>query len=385
MPKKAEAKTTSVGDVCAAMEAIAPTWLAADWDNVGLLVGAKDWPATRLLLTIDLTPQVAHEAISKPADVVIAYHPPIFRAVKRMRPDLSEQDGIAAEMLSHRIAVYSPHTAMDAAEEGTNVTLARLAGIVDARPFTAATPPTREFKLVTFVPNDVLNRVSEALFAAGAGEIGDYSKCSYRLEGQGTFFGSDNTNPAVGERGRLEHVAETRIETIVAAGRLGAVLAALRRAHPYEEPAFDIYPLQGAPMESVGQGRVGSFEKPVRLGELSRRLAERVGASAPACVGKPNAIMRRGFVCVGSAGSLPFSTDVGPCGAGDVVITGEIRHHDALRYERCGAAAIALGHSTSERPVLRPLSQTLKKRLAGVKIDISRTDRDPLRGIEGGK
>lgn len=381
MPNRAEVKPLTVGAVCDVMDAIAPTWLAADWDNVGLLVGARDWPAKRILLTIDLTPEVANEAISKKADVVIAYHPPIFRAVKAMRPDPRDQEGNAAELLSRRIAIYSPHTALDAAEEGTNVTLARLSGIVDAQPFTAATPPTRECKLVTFVPAEALDKVANAIFAAGAGRIGEYTKCSYRLEGRGTFFGSDSTNPAVGGKGRLEQIAETRIETVVPTGRLSSVVAALRHAHPYEEPAFDLYPLESAPMESLGQGRVGPFEKPIRLGELAKRLATRIGARAPAIVGRSGAIVRRGFVCVGSAGSLPFSTDAGPCGEGDVVITGEIRHHDALRYERNGAAAIILGHSTSERPVLKPLSQRLRNKLPKAKIDISRKDRDPIQAV----
>jgi len=364
------------------MEAIAPTWLAADWDNVGLLVGSGDWPANRLLLTIDLTPDVAMEAIRKKTDVVIAYHPPIFRAIKSMRPNLVDQEGIAAEMLSRRIAVYSPHTALDSAEEGTNVTLARLAGVADARPFSAAVSPSGACKIVTFVPANAADTLAEAMFAAGAGRIGDYEKCSYRLEGRGTFFGADSTNPAVGRKGRLESVAEIRLEVIVPNRRLGDVTSALRRAHPYEEPAFDIYPLAGEPLSTLGQGRVGLFEKPTRLRDLAQRLASMVCAIAPAMVGRPSAAIRRAFVCVGAAGSLPFETDAGPCGAGDVIITGEIRHHDALRYERCGAAAIALGHSTSERPVLKPLGAMLRKRLPGVQIDISRKDRDPLQAVE---
>ena len=372
----------TVRNVCDAMETIAPTWLAADWDNVGLLVGSGDWPANRILLTIDLTPDVAMEAIRKKTNVVIAYHPPIFRAVKHMRPNLVDQEGIAAEMLSRRIAVYSPHTALDAAEEGTNVALARLAGVADARPFSAATAPSGACKIVTFVPAGAADALAESMFAAGAGHIGDYEKCSYRLEGKGTFFGADSTNPAVGRKGRLESVAEIRLEIIVPKRRLGDVTSALRRAHPYEEPAFDIYPLAGEPLTALGQGRVGPFEKPTRLRDLARRLASLVGAIAPAMVGRPNAALRRAFVCVGAAGSLPFDTDAGPCGAGDVVITGEIRHHDALRYERSGATAIALGHSTSERPVLKPLGAMLRKRLPGIEIGVSRKDRDPLQAVE---
>lgn len=382
MPRKPSARSIVVGDLCAAMEMIAPTWLAADWDNVGLLVGANDWPATRVLLTIDLTPQVAAEAIAMKANVVIAYHPPIFRAVKQMRPDPLTQEGIAAEMLSRRIAVYSPHTALDGAEAGTNATLARLAGIVDAEPFNAAIRPTSECKLVTFVPRDDVGPISEALFSAGAGHIGDYAKCSFRIDGQGTFHGADTTNPVVGQKNRLETIGEIRLETVVPTHRLPDVTAALLRAHPYDEPAFDIYPLTSAPAAQLGQGRVGRFSKPIRLGDLASRLATIVGAAAPALVGKPQSKVRRGFVCVGSAGALPFDASAGPLGSGDVVITGELRHHDALQYERCGCSVIILGHSTSERPVLKPLSQLLRKSLPGMNIRVSRKDRDPIRGIQ---
>lgn len=360
------------------MEAIAPSWTAADWDNVGLIAGAHDWAATRLLLTIDLTPAVADEAIANKTDVVIAYHPPIFRAVKHFRPDMREQDGIAAELLSRRIAIYSPHTALDAAPGGTNETLAELAGLVDLRPFKSAITPTKQYKLVTFVPSHAIERVAGAIHAAGAGVIGDYSNCSYRLDGTGTFHGGDSTNPTVGRRGKLERVAETRFETVVSAPCLGAAITSLRQAHPYEEPAFDVYPLAQTSIDGVGQGRIGRFKKPVKLGDLARDLAKRTRATAPAIVGKPNASLTRGFVCVGSAGTLPFEADGPGCGSGDVVITGEIRHHDALKYERRGVAAIALGHSTSERPVLKLLAQRLSNPLHGVKIDISRKDRDPL-------
>jgi len=374
--------TATVQDVCAAMEAIAPTWAAADWDNVGLLTGATDWPARRLLLTIDLTPAVADEAVARKADLVIAYHPPIFRAVKRFRPDMREQDGIAAELLSRRIAVYSPHTALDAAPGGTNDALAGLAGLIDLRPFKSAPAPAREYKLVTFVPAGALERVAEAVHDAGAGVIGDYTRCSYRLEGAGTFFGGDATNPARGRRGRLERVAETRFETVVPAARLGSVVAALRAAHPYEEPAFDIYRLVPQAPGGIGQGRIGRFETPIKLGTLARDLARRTKAAAPAVVGNSAARISRGFVCVGSAGTLPLEADDADCGPGDVVITGEIRHHDALKYERCGASAVALGHSTSERPVLKPLRKRLANALAGIDIDISRKDCDPFVAIK---
>lgn len=209
-----QAAVPTVSQLCEAMESIAPLHTAADWDNVGLLIGDASWPIRRLLLTIDLMPSVLDEAIAGRCDAIVAYHPPIFRGVKSLRPGRTSQEGVAAEALSERIAVYSPHTALDAAPGGTNDTLAVMAGIAGAAPFAPARDPLPRCKLVTFVPEDAVERVAAAVFEGGAGHIGDYSHCSYRLQGQGTFLGGEGTNPAVGQRGCLERVAETRLEVL---------------------------------------------------------------------------------------------------------------------------------------------------------------------------
>ena len=364
------------------MEQIAPTWAAADWDNVGLLVGHKSWPARRIVLCIDLTAPVLDEARRGKFDAILAYHPPIFRAVKHMTPNPMEQEGLAAEALASCIAVYSPHTALDAAPGGTNDTLAELAGLRDASPFETSAHPTRECKLVVFVPEAQADRVAEAVYEAGAGRIGEYEKCSYRLKGQGTFFGTEHTDPVVGKKGRLERVDEIRLEVIFPRHRLTEVTAAVRRSHPYEEPAFDIYPLEPLPKGQLGQGRVGHFPKPVRLDKLARLLEKKTSAANITIVGKPGQKLRRALVCVGAAGSLPFEVPGRPCGEGDVILTGEIRHHDALRYQRCGAAAIALGHWASERPVLAPLATRLRRIIPRLSVAISRKDRDPFQPVD---
>ncbi len=379
--KKPAAPPRSVGLLCDAMESFAPTWAAANWDNVGLLVGNRNWPLTRLLLTIDLTQAVLREALRGRFDAILAYHPPIFRPTKSMIADPASQEGLAAEALAHRIAVYSPHTALDASDVGANAALARLCGLRDLVPFSPAAAPAAEAKLVTFVPAAQVDSLAAALFAAGAGRIGDYQQCSYRVSGQGTFFGADETNPAVGKRGRLERVNEIRIEVVLPRASLPEVVAALRSAHPYEEPAFDLYPLEPHPDRSLGQGRIGRFLKPIALGALARALAARTGAANVAAVGDLRSRLRRAWVCVGSAGTLPLDAHDRPRGPTDVVITGEIRHHDALTYQRCRVSAVALGHWSSERPGLAPLAAMLKKRLPRVTIVLSRRDRDPYQKV----
>jgi len=378
----AEKRRLTVGQFCEVMEGIvAPTWAAAEWDNVGLLVGGRAWPATRAMLAIDLTSAVLAEAKRGTCDLIVAYHPPVFRPVNRMTVDPQRQEGIAAEALASGIAVYSPHTALDAAPGGTNETLAEMSGLEDVMPFVPAGRGEKQCKLVVFVPETHLDGVAEAVFAAGGGRIGDYEKCSYRLRGEGTFFGTEATAPRVGQKGRLETVAEVRLEVVVPQRRVMDVARAIRRSHPYEEPAFDVYPVEDVPDGRTGQGRIGRFRRAVTLQSLARSLKKKLRAEQVAMVGKAGQTLRRGFVCVGAAGSLPFETAEGPCGPGDVVITGEIRHHDALRFERAGAAAIALGHWTSERPALGPLSRTLRRLLPRLDVVISRSDREPFRRV----
>jgi putative NIF3 family GTP cyclohydrolase 1 type 2 len=169
-------------------------------------------------------------------------------------------------------------------------------------------------------------------------------------------------------------VDEIRLEMVMPRHRMAQAIAAIRSTHPYEEPAFDVYPLEAPPDAHLGQGRIGRFSRPMTLGKLAQNLARKLGSTITVIIGDKKKQLKRGLVCVGSAGSFPF--EIG--GAPDVVLTGEIRHHDALRYERAGLCAIALGHWTSERPVLRPLADTLKKMLPRSTITISRADREPF-------
>ncbi len=372
-------RAVTVAALCEVMAEIAPLWAAEDWDNVGLLVGARSWPAKRILLTIDMTASVLDEAIRNRCDAIVSYHPPIFRASKRMVPDRTRQEGLAAEALSRKIALYSPHTALDSADGGANDTLAKLAGLSNLTPFETKITESAQCKLVVFVPPAHVGPVAEAAFAAGAGRIGDYEQCSFQLHGKGTFFGTESTDPVVGKRGRLEQVEEIRLEVILPTRQLADVTAAVRQSHPYEEPAFDLYPLVNIPDTKIGQGRLGEFETPQSLAKLAKALAEKTGAANVVTVGKPAKKLNRGLAYVGAAGDNPFKCRKDRFGCeGDVVITGEISHHNALQYERRGIAAIALGHWASERPMLKPLASRLKKALKGTSITISRTDRDPF-------
>jgi len=366
-----------VSDVCDALQRLAPLELAQDWDNVGLLVGDRGAKVRRVLLSIDLMPAVVEEAVRGKVQFIVAYHPPIFKPMGRLAVPANDPVDAVFRCIAAGIAIYSTHTALDAADGGTNDVIAQMCGLKRAEPleYTGGIGDGH-YKLVAFIPAKDVDKVADAVFAAGAGRIGDYEKCSFRIPGTGTFHGGESTNPTIGQGGRFETVEEIRVEAVVGRGHLPRVVAALRDAHPYEEPAFDIYPLQAEPKRGIG--RVGELANSMTLASFAKRLKKPTGAARVQIVGDPNTKARRAIICVGAAGSLVFKAGLA---AGDVVVTGEIRHHDALAILRHGATAVALGHWASEHPVLGPFANRLKNRVRSVEVVLSKCDRDPIASV----
>src|SRR5215213_1394720 len=232
----------TISAVCSFLERLAPSALAADWDNVGLLLGDGAAEVGRLLTCLTVTPAVVAEAVAEKADLIVSHHPILFRGAKRV--STASPDGRLLWPLARAgVAVYSPHTAFDNTAGGINDALARRLGLTNVAPLRRR-DGERRCKVVVFVPDADLPKVSDAMFAAGAGIIGQYEQCSFRLPGTGTFFGTDSTNPTVGQKGRREDVSEWRLEVVCPEAILPAVVAAMRTGHSYEEPAFDVYPLK---------------------------------------------------------------------------------------------------------------------------------------------
>jgi dinuclear metal center YbgI/SA1388 family protein len=354
------------------MDEIAPVRFAEPWDNVGLLVGDPAQDVSGVMLTIDYTPEVACEAAGARANAVVAYHPPIFDAVKRVTSNGSTE--LVFDAIRRGVAIYSPHTALDAAPGGTNDMLADVLELRDRAPLKLAPTKATQYKLVTFVPHEALERVSRALFDAGAGRIGDYTSCSFRTPGTGTFFGEEGTNPAVGESGRLETAEEVRVETVVPIGRIEQVIRALRAAHPYELPAFDLNQL-AAPPESIGLGRVGAVPEGVTADMLANRIKRELGIERLLVAGDPKRLVRRAAVCAGACGNL---LDDAIAHQVDLYLTGEMRHHDAIKAARAGVTVICTLHSNSERAVLKRVDEELRRRLPGLAVHVSQLDRDPF-------
>lgn len=363
------------------LRALAPEHRAESWDQVGLQLGDTDWRVSRAMLCIDLTGPVLAEAIRARAGLVVSYHPPIFQALPRLTGDDPKQR-LVLEAARRRIAIYSPHTALDAAEEGVNDWLC--GGIGKGRSYVIQPrlhPQDRNYKIICFVPAKHGESVLAAMSATGAGRIGNYVECSYESPGQGTFRGLEGATPFLGRPGRRQRVDELRMEMICADSDLPQAIAALRRAHPYEEPAFDIYRLEPAPDlldQQPGQGRVLELNVPIAVSTLVRRVKQHLGLKhLEVAIPQPRRDDRRVrvvAVCPGAGGSLLTGDQ-----HADAYVTGEMRHHEVLDAIRNRIVVILAGHTQTERPYLN----IYRKRIVaagGNKVEwrISRADRPPL-------
>ncbi|MBT8484223.1 MAG: Nif3-like dinuclear metal center hexameric protein [Phycisphaerales bacterium] len=371
----------NVTDVLAALESIAPLRYAAEWDNVGLLIGSPKWPATHLLLTIDLTERVLEEAIEHEVDMIVAYHPPIFRPIAAVT-DASPTQRIALEAAAHRIAVYSPHTALDAAPGGVNDWLTRGVGDGDVRALEAQSelPESENHKVVTFCPADAVDELRKALAAVGAGQIGAYQLCSFEMEGTGTFLGGVGSNPTIGRRGVLERVPETRLEMVCPGPALGLVVLTLREFHPYEEPPIEIHRLEPRPERHIGMGRRVVLDRPCGLDQLVERLKHHLDVpQLRVAIGRdaPEQYQTIGL-CAGAGGSLAPTAVTERC---ELYLTGEMRHHDVLAAQAAGCTIILAGHTNTERGYLPHLAERVSAETDGVRLTISRRDADPLRAM----
>ena len=361
---------------------LAPEGFAEPWDKVGLQLGDPGQSVRRALLCIDLTAPVLAEAVAGKVDLIVAYHPLVFQPLEALTTR-NPRERIVLAAAKAGLAVYSPHTALDSAAGGVNDWLARGLGAGEVQPIRpAASGETCGYKLVVFVPAAAADNLREALAAAGAGRIGDYEQCSFAVAGEGTFRGGPASNPTIGQASRFERAAELRMEMICPGRRLPEVVAALRSAHPYEEPAFDLFRLEPAPPpadadSAPGQGRVVSLDRPVSTATLVERVKKllgvgRVQVATPLPAARRR--IRRVGLCAGAGGSL-----LDDAGEIDAFITGEMRHHDILAAQSRGTTVILAGHSQTERPYLKVYRRRIVD-AGGQDVDwrVSRADRPPL-------
>ncbi|MGB9885422.1 MAG: Nif3-like dinuclear metal center hexameric protein [Moorellales bacterium] len=360
-------------DVIQVLEEWAPPELAESGDNVGLATGRPDQPVDRVVVALEANAFALEEASRVGAQMLVVHHPLIPEPLTSLRWDLPGP-ALVAEAVRRNLAVYVLHTNWDKAPGGVSYCLAEVLGLEEVEPL----EPARGrfyYKLVTFVPEGYEDRVREALAQAGAGRIGAYSHCSFEVEGTGTFLPLEGANPFLGRPGNLERARERRLEMLVPRRRLGEALRALLSAHPYEEVAYDVYPLDNAPSGS-GLGVLGRLPSARRLQEFCVQVKQALGAPMVRLAGDPQRVVSRVAVCGGSGGSLiPAAVRRGA----EVLVTGEVKYHRALAALASGMAVIEAGHAATERVGLPRLAERLQKALPDLQVQWLAADGDPWR------
>lgn len=362
-----------LAEVIAVLDDAYPPGLAHDWDSVGLVCGDPDDPIDSVTVAVDATAAVV-DTIG-PRGLLLAHHPLLLRGVDTVAAS-TPKGALIHRLIRRGAALFTAHTNADAAAPGVSDALAELLGLtVESVLDPAAGGPPLD-KWVVFVPTGDAERVREALFAAGAGHIGDYSHCSWSVAGTGQFLPGPNASPAIGARGEIERVTEQRVEVIAPAGIRAAVLAAMRAAHPYEEPAFDLVSLAPLPT-GTGIGRIGSLARPVRFADF----VAQAGSVLPQTnrgvrgAGDPDAMVTRVAVCGGSGDSL-LST---AAAAGvQAYVTADLRHHPADEHRRrSDVGLVDIAHWASEYPWCAQAAEVLRSHFGGalgVAVSPLRTD-----------
>jgi len=352
------------------LESYAPPAFQESYDNAGLLLGDKTRDITAALVALDVTEAVIEEAISKKCELIICHHPLIFNGIKRITGS-NEVERCLIRTIKNDLAIYAAHTNLDSITGGVNSKICEKIGLVNCRILSPAI--NLLVKLVAYVPNDHLETVRTAIFAAGAGEIGNYDQCSYSSAGAGTFRGNENSVPFVGSAGQMHTEPEIRLETIVPRHLMGKVVAALKAAHPYEEVAYDLLPLENG-YSTVGMGMIGELEVPAD----ETLVLESIKAIFECKMIKHTALLNKKIkkiaVCGGS-GSFLISKAIAD--GADLFISADFKYHDFFEADKAIVLA-DIGHYESEQFTKEVLKEIVLKKFPTFALHLSDVKTNPV-------
>ncbi len=339
-------------DIERILESLAPPSIAWERDNVGIQAGAPGQRIRKILIALDVTDEVIAEAVRKKTGLIISHHPLLFHPLRSLRTD-RRQGRLSAKLLGAGLAVYAMHTNLDYARGGVNSALARVLQLHDVRPLE---PMAGQYqKLIVFVPADYTERVMVAMAEAGAGAIGKYEECSFQTEGTGTFRPLEGAAPFIGAPGgERAEVSERRLEMIVPRWKTAEVLRAMRRAHPYEEVAYDVYDLANASPE-YGGGAIGTLEQTVTLKKFLGRVQKSLHAEALRYAGELAEPVTTVAV-VGGSGSEQMESAIRQ--GADAMVTADVRYH-TFQESDGRIALIDAGHYETEAPVIGQIAEHL--------------------------
>lgn len=344
-------------DIISIIDNMAPPYLASKWDNVGLLVGDEDALISSVLVTLDVNNNVIDEAIEQGINLIITHHPFIFSPIKSVNVK-NFKERMIHKIISNNINIFSAHTNLDAAQYGINDFLAQKLGLSNVSVL-EKTYENKMYKIAVFVPRGYEDIVCEAMTNAGGGHIGNYSRCTFNTKGTGTFMPLDGSKPFIGKIGAVEHVNEVKIETIADSNRVWGIVEAMLKVHPYEEAAYDVYPLVNNAIV-FGFGRTGYLASSMSLKELCSKVKSILNIEYVNAVGMLDREIKKVAVCSGSGADFIYRAYTSGC---DVYITGDIKYHDACDARDMGIALIDAGHFASENIFMGQLYDYLKEQM----------------------
>jgi dinuclear metal center YbgI/SA1388 family protein len=351
------------------MEAWAPLDIAWERDNVGLQTGDPDARVRGIVVALDVTEGIVTEAVRRGANLIVSHHPLLFRPLRSVTTDTGQGRCIGA-LVRRRVALYSAHTNLDFTRGGTSFALAEALGVTTEG--FLRTPFRLQTKIVTFVPPSHADSVASAMAAAGAGVIGEYTQCSFRGEGSGTFRGGAGSHPAAGRRGILEHEKEIRLEMVAPRRAVRSVVRAMTEAHPYEEVAYDVYALENTAGD-YGMGTIGTLRRTVPLPTFLAMVRRNLNTPAIRWSGDPRIPVHRVALCGGSGSEL--LGDAIASGA-EAFVTADVRYHSYHEAEG-RIALVDAGHYETEIPVVAAIADRLRRETRG------RGERIPVHAASG--
>lgn len=356
------------------LESYAPKKMAEEWDNIGLQIGSPAQSVSCVFLSLDLNEEIVEEAQGVGADMLIVHHTPFFKPLKNLRTDLPG-GRIIQKIVQQGMCLYTAHTNLDATVGGVNDVLARVLGLQYVELLTESWQE-KLYKLAVFVPLEYTDKVRDAICEVGAGWIGNYSHCTFGTKGIGTFLPLEGTQPFIGQKGKLEKVEEIKIETIVPESRLNHVIKAMLEVHPYEEVAYDLYPLVNE-REKAGIGRIGYLSKVLSLKEFIALVKEKLFLSMVRYCGDLEKKIEKVALCGGSgAGYISRAAFLGA----DVYLTADLKYHEAQEALARDLALVDAGHFGTEWPVVETVAAYLRQELLkkDVKVVVSQINTNPF-------
>ncbi len=350
--------TAKVKDIIGIMERHFPLHLAAKWDNAGLQIGSREQPVQTVVVALDMDQQVLQYALSQKAELIITHHPLFFKGIKAI--DYNNSQGrLLQAIIAAGISVYSAHTNLDAGERGLNQILAERIGLQNIKPLDDEHSEAL-YKLVVYVPVSHENIVREEVLAAGAGHIGMYRDCSFKVQGTGSFRPLEGSQPFVGQQGQLAEVEEFRLETVVPQAKLKAVLDSMRQAHPYEEIAYDLY-LLAREGQVFSMGRTGWLQSKITLAALCAQIKSALSLRYLRVAGDLEKSIAKAAVVSGAGASYIDKARRRGC---DVLLTGDLKYHEAKDAVESGIAVIDAGHQGTEQIMSNYIQELLTEEVA---------------------